>query len=120
MEKVRARLGPDVALDTWQVVFDPASESEADRAHCVLLVQLPRHDDDLRVGREPEYLEQAVESLGDALRVRGQAQILQHDGRFVATQRRDRCGAIRRGNHFILGKGPPELLLQAQVVFNDQ
>jgi putrescine transport system substrate-binding protein len=25
VEKVRARLGPDVALDSWQVVFDPAN-----------------------------------------------------------------------------------------------
>jgi putrescine transport system substrate-binding protein len=28
MEKVRARLGPDVALDTWQVVFDPANAAK--------------------------------------------------------------------------------------------
>ena len=28
VEKVRARLGPDVALDTWQVVFDPANAAK--------------------------------------------------------------------------------------------
>lgn len=48
VEKVRARLGPDVALDTWQVVFDPASESEADRAHCAMIL----NSADLHVARD--------------------------------------------------------------------
>ena len=94
--------------------------AQADRPHRVLLVELPGDDDDLGVGRELECLEQAGEPLGDPLGIRGQAQVLQYDGGFVATQRGDRRATVRRDDHFIIVEAPLELLLQARVVFDDQ
>ena len=94
--------------------------AQADGPHRVLLVELPGHDDDLGVGRELERLEQAGEPLGDPFGVRGKTQVLQHDGGLVTTQRRDRGGAIRHGDHFVIAEAPLELLLQSRVVLDDQ
>jgi len=107
----------DVDVD-WLLV--EIVRAQADRADSILLVQLPRHDDDLGMGRDLEHLEQAGESLGHSFGVRGQAQVLQHDCRLVATQRRKRGVAIRSGDHIVFVEAPLELLLQARVVFNDE
>jgi putrescine transport system substrate-binding protein len=66
VEKVRARLGPDVALDTWQVVFDPANAAKLadcgiftyDSPHFVMSVAY------LAAGLDP-----ASESAADLARV---------------------------------------------------
>lgn len=66
VEKVRARLGPDVALDTWAVVFDPANAAKLadcgiftyDSPHFVMSVAY------LAAGLDP-----ASESAADLARV---------------------------------------------------
>jgi hypothetical protein len=94
--------------------------AHADGLDRVLAVELPRDHDHLGVRGSPQGLDQGEETLGDALRVRRQAQVLQHHGGLVPAQGRDRLAAGSGREHLVIVETPLELLLQPRVVLNDQ
>ena len=81
---------------------------------------LPVIDDDARVRREAQDLLERAHALAHAFGVRRQAEILQHDRGLEAAHLRQRLLAIARDEHFVFVEAPAQLLLQADVVFDDQ
>src|SRR5882672_1761847 len=90
------------------------------RAHGVFAFVVAGDHDHLRVRRERQYFLERRETLAHALRVRRQAEILQHDRRLVAAQLAQRALPVRGDDDLVLLETPAQLLLQTDVIFDDQ
>ena len=86
----------------------------------VLGIGLAGDDDHLGARRDAQGLGQGREALGHAFRVRGQTEVLEHHGRFMPTQGRDRGGAGIGDDDLAVVEAPLELLLQPGVVLDDE
>ena len=86
----------------------------------VLLVAVASDHDHLGVGRERQGLLERLEALFDAFRVGGQPQVLQHHGRLMPPQLRERRFPILGDQHFVILEAPAQLTLQPRIVFHHQ
>jgi hypothetical protein len=94
--------------------------AERDRLQRVLLVAVAGNDNHLGVrGQFQEFL-QGGETFFDALGVRWQPQVLQHDHRVMPPQFRDGSSAVLGRGDVVILEAPLELRQQPGVVLDDQ
>ena len=94
--------------------------AQAYRLHGVVAVGITGDHDDLGARRQAQDLAERRHALADALGIRRQPQVLQHDRRLEAAQLAQCFLARDRLDYLQVVEGPLELLLQALVVLDDQ
>ena len=94
--------------------------AETNGAQGMLAPLAARHDDDLGTRRRVQDLADGGETFLDAVRIRRQAEVLQHDRRLEAPQGVQRISARRGAIDLELIQGPFELALQPGIVLDHQ
>ena len=92
----------------------------ANRVQGVVAIRVTGHDDDLCLRCDREDLLQRLESLGNTLCVGRQAQVEQHDTRFVTPQCCHGLLARRGKGQRVVVQRPLQLFLHAGVVLDHQ
>src|SRR6185437_15938597 len=91
----------------------------ADGLDRVVAIAIARGHDDLGIGRFLQDVRDGGESLGGAIRIGRQTQILQHYRRLVAVQQLERGLSVAGHHHVVVLEAPTQLAPEAGIVLDD-